>query len=59
MADISNFISRVGFPVFVAVFYMLIHYQAIKKNTRAIDKLEKTQTEFLTFLKNKNGSFKS
>lgn len=38
--DIQTFISSVGFPVFVAVFFLIQNYKQDERNATALDKMQ-------------------
>ena len=39
LADIKDLIASVGFPIFVAVYFLVAGTKAIRMNTAAIEKL--------------------
>lgn len=39
VAEVGQFISAVGFPCFVAVYYMVVGHRDSKANTSAIEKM--------------------
>lgn len=38
--DIQSFISTIGFPIFVAVFFLLQNYKQDERNAAALDKMQ-------------------
>ena len=51
-ATIVNFLKEFGFPIFVAVWLLCVE---MPKSRKAIEDLQATQRELLTWLKAKNG----
>ena len=38
--NIQSFISTIGFPIFVAVFFLLQNYKQDERNAAALDKMQ-------------------